>query len=160
MLKDPRSRYHLFVPPIIQCLIFGYAATYDLNNVPYAVLDQDRTAASHELLAGLDGSGVFTAWPISERAADIAGIHQRSARAAGRPDRSGFRAAAVAGQPADVQVIADGRNSNTAGMALGYVDTVVEAFNADWRAAHGRRRAAADRRCGPGTTRISKPAGT
>ena len=47
------------LPPIMQCLIFGYAATYDLNDVPYAVLDQDRSAASHELLAGLDGSGVF-----------------------------------------------------------------------------------------------------
>jgi len=37
-----------------------------------------------------------------------------------------------AGQPADVQAIADGRNSNTAGTAIGYVGTVVEAFNADW----------------------------
>ena len=46
MLKDPRSRFSLFMPPILQCLIFGYAATYDLNHVPYAVLDQDRSAAS------------------------------------------------------------------------------------------------------------------
>jgi ABC-2 type transport system permease protein len=44
----------------------------------------------------------------------------------------------LAGQPADVQVIADGRNSNTAGTALGYVSAVVEAFNAGWRAAHGQ----------------------
>ena len=50
----------------MQCLIFGYAATYDLNHVPYAVLDQDRSAASHELLARLDGSGVF------HRVADLA----------------------------------------------------------------------------------------
>ena len=46
IFKDPRGRFTLFVPPIIQCLIFGYAATYDLNHVPYAVLDQDRSAAS------------------------------------------------------------------------------------------------------------------
>ena len=43
----------------MQCLIYGYVATYDLNDVPYAVLDQDRSAASHDLLARLDGSGVF-----------------------------------------------------------------------------------------------------
>src|SRR5215469_11257784 len=59
ILKDPRSRVSLFLPPVLQCLIFGYAATYDLTNVPYAVLDQDRSAASHDLLAALDGSGVF-----------------------------------------------------------------------------------------------------
>ena len=46
VLKDPRGRFSLFFPPIIQCLIYGYAATYDLNDVPYAVLDQDRSAAS------------------------------------------------------------------------------------------------------------------
>ena len=58
VLKDRRARMSLFIPPIMQGLIFGYAATYDLNHVAYAVLDQDRTAASRELLAGLDGSGV------------------------------------------------------------------------------------------------------
>ena len=44
-------------PPIIQCLIYGYVATYDLNDVPYAVIDQDRSDASRELLARLDGTG-------------------------------------------------------------------------------------------------------
>ena len=57
--KDPRSRISLLVPPIMQCLIFGYAATYDLNHVPYAVLDQDRSAASHELLANARRLGRF-----------------------------------------------------------------------------------------------------
>ena len=61
ILSDPRSRVIIFIPPVLQCLLFGYAATYDLNHVPYAVLDQDRSAASHELLARLDGSGVFRA---------------------------------------------------------------------------------------------------
>ena len=51
----------------------------------------------------------------------------------------------MAGQPADVQVIADGRNSNTAGTALGYVGAIVDGFNADWAADHGASRAAAAR---------------
>ena len=45
VLKDPRSRFIIFIPPMLQCLIFGYAATLDLSTVPYAVLDQDRSAA-------------------------------------------------------------------------------------------------------------------
>ena len=56
VLKDPRGRFTLFIPPIIQCLIYGYVASYDLNDVPYAVIDQDRSDASRELLARLDGS--------------------------------------------------------------------------------------------------------
>ena len=112
------------MPPILQCLIFGYAATYDLNDVPYAVLDQDHSAASRELLAGLDGSGVFQRVADLQRASRHRSLHRRAARAAGRADRPGFRArAARAASGADVQVIADGRNSNTAGTALGYVSS-------------------------------------
>ena len=49
-----------------------------------------------------------------------------------------FERRLLGGQPADVQVIADGRNSNTAATAMGYVNSIVEAFNADWRASHGQ----------------------
>lgn len=137
ILKDPRSRILLFVPPIMQCLIFGYAATFDLSSVSYALLDQDRTAASHELVARLDGSGVF------HRVANLAGdadvariIDNRGALLVLRiaPD---FERRLQAGEAAPVQVIADGRNSNTAGVAMGYVNAVVGDFNTDWRAARG-----------------------
>ena len=72
VLKDPRSRMSLLVPPVVQALIFGYAATYDLNHVTYAALDQDHTAASRQLLAGLDGSGVFERVANLQRATDMA----------------------------------------------------------------------------------------
>ena len=71
ILKDPRSRFSILIPPILQCLIYGYVATYDLNDVPYAVLDQDRSAASQKLLAALDGSGVFRRVANLNRAADV-----------------------------------------------------------------------------------------
>ena len=137
ILKDPRTRVTLFLPPILQCLIYGYVATYDLNDVPYAVLDQDHSAASRDLLARLDGSGVFhrvadlrqssevKPWIDSRRALLVIQIE---------PD---FERQLMAGQSADIQVVADGRNSNTAGTALGYVGTVVAAFNADWHSTHG-----------------------
>ena len=71
MLKDPRGRAVLFVPPVLQCLVFGYVVNYDLNRVAYAVFDRDRSAASSELLASLDGSGVFQRVANLERAADV-----------------------------------------------------------------------------------------
>src|SRR5471032_1061104 len=59
VLKDARTRNMLLIQPVLQCLLFGYAATLDLNNVPYSVLDRDRSSASSALLAKLDGSGAF-----------------------------------------------------------------------------------------------------
>jgi pyoluteorin transport system permease protein len=137
VLKDRRARMSLLVPPIVQGLVFGYAATYDLNHVPYAVLDQDHSAASRQLLAGLDGSGVF------ERVADLHSAREvrtyidlRRALLVVQIQQD-FERRLMLGQSVDVQVIADGRNSNTAATANSYVASVVSAFNDDWRRDHG-----------------------
>lgn len=137
VVKDPRSRIILFLPVLLQSLLFGYAATFDLNEVPYALLDQDRSAASTRFVARLDGTTVF------ERVADLTNAHQIR-------DVIGTKQAILVLQiPADfernllsgrgsvVQVITDGRNSNTAGVAASYVAAVVERFNADWSREHG-----------------------
>jgi ABC-2 type transport system permease protein len=139
ILKDPRSRFSLLIPPILQCLIYGYVATYDLNDVPYAVLDQDRSAASQELLAKLDGSGVFRRVANLNREEDIRTmINERHALLVLQIDQD-FERRLLSGLEANVQVIADGRNSNTAATAMGYVSSIVNTFNTDWRAAHGQR---------------------
>ncbi len=139
VLKDPRSRLSLILPPIIQCLIFGYAATYDLTNVPYAVLDQSRDPASRQLLAGLDGSGVFHRVANFDRLEDLAtSINEQRVVLALQVEQN-FERHLVSGMPAVVQVIADGRNSNTAGLATSYVGAVVAKFNADWVTQHGGR---------------------
>ncbi len=137
VLKDPRTRFTIFVTPIIQCLIYGYVATYDLNDVPYAVLNQDRGHTSRDLLARLDGSGIFRRVADLYRAEDIKTfIDNRRALLVLQIDRD-FERRLMSGLPADIQVIADGRNSNTAGTAMGYVGSIVDGFNSDWRSAHG-----------------------
>jgi len=141
ILKDPRSRFSLFLPPILQCLIYGYVATYDLNDIPYAVLDQDRSAASQQLLARLDGSGVFRRVANLERAADIKTlINERRVVLVVQIEQN-FERRLLSGTQGTVQVIADGRNSNTAGTAVGYINWMVDAFNAEWRRAHGEAKA-------------------
>jgi len=138
ILKDPRSRYTLIVPPLLQCLIYGYVATYDLNDVPYALFDRDRSATSQELVARLDGSGVFRRIASLGRAADLRKvINEQRALLVVQIDHD-FERQLMAGRQASVQVIADGRNSNTAGTATGYVNAIVESFNRDWRLAHGQ----------------------
>jgi ABC-2 type transport system permease protein len=137
VLKDPRSRMSLLVPPVVQALIFGYAATYDLNHVTYAALDQDHTAASRQLLAGLDGSGVFERVANLQRATEVGSlIDARRALLIVQID-SQFERRLLSGKSADIQLIADGRNSNTAGTAMGYVTSIVQQFNSSWGHDHG-----------------------
>jgi ABC-2 type transport system permease protein len=137
VLKDSRSRMSLLVPPMVQALVFGYAATYDLNHVPYAALDQDHSAASRQLLAGLDGSGIFERVANLRRASEIKSlIDARRALLIVQIDQQ-FERRLLSGQSADVQIIADGRNSNTAGTAMGYVTSVIEQFNLNWGREHG-----------------------
>jgi ABC-2 type transport system permease protein len=132
VLKDPRSRFIIFLPPLLQCLIFGYAASFDLNAVTYAVFDQDHSAASAAFLSRLDGSGIFLRQANLDRAQDISRwIDSGSALLIIQIDQD-FERQLLAGRPAPLQVIADGRNSNTAGAALGYLNSVVEEFNSNW----------------------------
>ena len=138
VLKDPRGRFILFVPPILQCLVFGYAASFDLNTVPYAVFDQDHSAASSAFLSRLDGSGIFRRQADLRRAEDIpAWIDSGRALLVVQIGQD-FQRHLLAGETSAVQVIADGRNSNTAGTALGYFGSVAEDFNAAWRSSHGQ----------------------
>jgi ABC-2 type transport system permease protein len=138
VLKDPRSRFIIFLPPIIQCLIFGYAASFDLNSVAYAVFDQDHSAASTALLSRLDGSGIFQRQATLNRAEDIAPWIDSGRTLLVIQIDQDFERQLLAGDPAPLEVIADGRNSNTAGTALGYFSHVVADFNGDWRSTHGQ----------------------
>jgi len=136
VLKDKRSRTSLLIPPVVQAMLFGYAATYDLSHVTYAALDQDHSAASRQLLAGLDGSGVFERVADLRRASDIKSlIDARRALLIVQIDPQ-FERNLLSGRSADVQLIADGRNSTTAGTAAGYFAGIVDQFNADWGRDH------------------------
>jgi ABC-2 type transport system permease protein len=137
VLKDRRARLSLIIPPIVQGLIFGYAATYDLNHVPYAVLDQDRSAASRELLAAFEGSGVFERVGELHNARDIGTYIDRRRALLVVQIEQNFERKLQTGQQAGVQVIADGRNSNTAATASSYINAVVATFNERWRRDHG-----------------------
>ncbi len=131
IFKDPRSRLVLVGPPLIQFFIFGYAATFDVKNVRYAVLDEDRSSESRALLARLQGSENFELVQTlsSDRDIDTV-VNLQRARLVVHigPD---FSRALHNGIPTTIQVILDGRNSNVALIALGYLGNIVEQFNRD-----------------------------
>jgi ABC-2 type transport system permease protein len=133
LLKDPRSRVVVILPPIIQTLVFGYAASFDLNDLAYAVYDQDRSAASRELLAHFRGSPHFREVAVLEDDDQIAPLVDARRVLLVVHVRRGFARDLLAGRPAPVQLVVDGRNSNTALVALGYANTIVNAFGQQWR---------------------------
>ncbi|ENN84712.1 putative membrane protein [Rhizobium freirei PRF 81] len=129
LLKDPSSRALLFAPAFLQALLFGYGATYDLTHVPYAVLDQSRGAAATELLARLDGTGVFERVATLSSSDQIAGMIDKGRALLVISIPSDFEARLAANQQAPLQVILDGRNSSTAGAATAYVSSIVASYN-------------------------------
>lgn len=137
LVKDPSARVLLLAPPIMQTLLFGYAATFDLHDVPYAVLDLDRSSASSTLLARLDGSGLFQRQATLASPDQIAPLINRGDVLMAITIPPDFARRLAEGRAAPLQVILDGRNSTTAGMAGAYLANIVSSFNLTRAAASG-----------------------
>lgn len=140
IFKDPANRIVLLAPALVQSLLFGYAATYDLNYATYALLDRSHGQASTELIARLDASGVFHRVAVLDNETQIASVidSQQALMVVHIGPR--FEQQLNAGESAPVQVILDARNSTTAGNASAYLAGIVDAFNAQWRDRHGGAR--------------------
>ena len=137
LLKDPRSRLVLIVPPMIQLLVFGYAATFDLKDIPYALYNEDRGAASRDLVAAFDGAPTFHRVATLHAEAEIAPRVDSRKVLLVLHFGPRFSADLQSSGSAPLQVIVDGRNSNTALIALNDVRAIVNQFNQEWIAERG-----------------------
>lgn len=133
VFRDKRSRFVLFVPPIIQMLVFGYAATYEIRHVPIAVLDLDNSRVSRELVSRFESSPYFRVDRKLEDAREITRLIDRSEVTLAVQIHPGFAQKLGKGETAPVQVIVDGTNSNTALIALGYVNQIAANFAEDYQ---------------------------
>lgn len=131
VLKDPSSRVILIMPIIMQTLLFGYAATFDLKEVPYAVLDQSDSQASHEVLQKLQGAGLFNQVATLSGSTEIADIvgNQKALMVVYFP--ADFEDKLSRGESSQIQLIVDGRNSATANAALGSFNAITMSYNAE-----------------------------
>ena len=119
LLRDPRMRFFMVVPPLFQLMVFGYAASFDVRHAEIAVVDQARTAETRELLAAVAASGSFT-------------LHHHPAmgEASAALDRGEIRAILhftpdFARQPV-AQLITDGSDSNSAQMIAGQLSQALQ----------------------------------
>ena len=137
VLRDGRSRAVLIGPPLLQLMVFGYAATFDLNHVAMAIYDQDRSIAARDLVAHFAGSPTFevVARLSSQERIDQL-IDSRTAAFVLVIDQN-FSRDLLRHRAAKVQAIVDGRNSNTALLIEGYANSIINDFGIDWAARHG-----------------------
>ena len=119
LFRDPRTKRVIFVSPIIQLILFGYAVNTDVHDVATALVDHDRTAESRELVSALTASGYFRIVTTSDRTADLGRAldHGRAVVALEIPADYGVDL--TDGRSPAVQLLLDGTNSNTATVAQG-----------------------------------------
>jgi len=127
--RDPRMRILLFVPPILQLIVFGYAANTDIRNISLAVYDLDRTPASREMVDRFSSSGYFR---ISRIATDLRQIRRwidAGKVSAALQINPGFSREVGQSQGSTIQVIVDGTDSNTASVIMGYAQGIVAQYS-------------------------------
>ncbi len=132
LIKDPANRVILFAPALLQSLLFGYAASYDLTHVPYALLDQSRSAASAEITAKVESTGVFRRVATLTASSQIAPMIDAEKALLVLHFPPDFADRLAAGQRAPLQLVLDARNSSTAGAAASQIGAIVSG----WSAAH------------------------
>lgn len=125
MLRDPRARLALIIPPIIQLFIFSSAATMEVKNIALAVVDLDRGPYAADVQQRLAGSRSFTRLPRYANVASARGALEREQVIGILVLPSGFSADLAARRPASAQLLLDGRRSNAAQITAQYVSTIM-----------------------------------
>jgi ABC-2 type transport system permease protein len=133
VFRDKRTRFLLFGPPIIQMLVFGYAATYDIHHVPTVVLDLDHSQESRDLISRFTSSPYFDVQRQLTDSREIRDSIDRGKATVGLEIDAGFAQKLRSGQTAPMQVIVDATNSNTALIASGYISQIALGFAHDYQ---------------------------
>lgn len=124
ILRDPRSLGMAIAIPLLLLLLFGYALTLDVDNVPIIVWDQSHTPASREFLAYLTGSRYFSARGFVQDYQAIEDAIDANEALVGIVIPRDFAERAKKPGPVQVQAIIDGSDSNTATIAAGYLNAI------------------------------------
>jgi ABC-2 type transport system permease protein len=129
LLRDPRSRPILFVAPVVQLLLFGYAVNTDVRNTPMAVLDHDRSAVSRALIDEMATAGYFEIVSRADRPAELVEELDRGRALIALEIPPRFSQDLASGRGARIQLLVDGSDSNTGTVALGYARRTILAFS-------------------------------
>lgn len=133
--REPRMRFTLIVPPLIQTIVFGFAVNLDVEHAKLAWLDRDHSAASRDLYHAFTASRYFDVTEYPESEAELTDLLDRGDVVAAVVMLPGFAEEIARGRTAPVQFLVDGSNSNTASVVLSYARRIVQDFSRERRVA-------------------------
>ena len=131
LFRDRRMKAIVFVIPIMQLIVFGYAVTTDVNDIRTAIYDLDRTAESRELFRRLEASGYFSIRYSVQSPAEIQELLDRGKITAAIQVNRGFSADIKRKQQTGIQILVDGTDSNTATVAMDYANRIILKYARD-----------------------------
>ncbi|MDA8127933.1 MAG: ABC transporter permease [Betaproteobacteria bacterium] len=130
IVRDPRSLAMAFLMPLILLILFGYAITMDIKTLNLAVYDQDKSAASRDYLEEFSASTYFSVVAAADSGDEVRAQLDRGDAHLALVIPRHFARDLEQGRTAEVQLLADGSDANTATIALGYAEAITQRFNA------------------------------
>jgi ABC-2 type transport system permease protein len=121
LLRDPRMRFFVIVPPLIQLMVFGYAATFDVREAQVGVVDYAHTFQSRKLLSSVTAGGHFQLQYFDDMSNAADAMNRGSIQAIVH------LASEFPRQPV-VQLIADGSDSNSAQIVVGQLSQIIQEY--------------------------------
>ena len=121
MVRDPRTLIFIFIMPVLELLLLGYANNTDIKNVPTVIFDQSNTQASRALLDAFKVTGYFSYDYIASTDAQVTDLIEAGTVKVGITIPPDYKANLVSGNPAQVSVLIDGSDPTTAGAVLSAV---------------------------------------
>ena len=135
--RDPKARMALIAPPLIQLFLFAFAATLEVSNVPIGVLNQDWGLASEQLISRFERASAFSEIRRYDSPAEVRrAIDSQEVMVVVQIGQD-FSSKLANHQTPSLQVLLDGRRSNSAQILNGYVGAIVAQFAADYSAGRG-----------------------
>jgi ABC-2 type transport system permease protein len=129
--QDPRIFGIIFIAPVVQLAVLGYAATTDVRNVPIVVVDTDRSPASQDLISRFTGSGIFQLVDVVSNAREVDRYLESADAWMALSIPAAYGRNLAAGRPVTLQVVADGSDASSTNIALGYATNLIAGYAQD-----------------------------
>ena len=129
--QDPRIFSIIFIAPIVQLTILGYAATTDVTNVPIVIVDADRSSASQALISRFTSSNIFKVVDLVSSMHDVDPYIEKGEAWMALAIPSRYGESIQSGRPVKLQIVADGSDASSTNIALGYASNLIAEYTQD-----------------------------
>ncbi len=129
ILRDPRTLAMTFILPVLMLMLYGFALTFDVKNIPIVIFDKDNSNYSRELIQKFVASGYFSVVGSVDSFKDQECFIMSSKAKAAITFDENFSKDILSNRKAELQVVVDGADSNTAVIAMGYISGILQDYS-------------------------------